>query len=127
MYILTKYGIYQLMARYDGVIRRLLIKRVEILEQIAKFGGRELSGQEDLVHIHSVMKPLIEAIYEMHHEFARNDFENPETKEEYEAKAKEWNKRVHSRSEFKEWWDSLIQHQAASGVYDRVILRPTRD
>lgn len=113
--------------RYSAFIRRHMIKRLIVLEKIARFGGREIEHYTDLESLYKVMKPIVYFIYEAYDNFSRNDFVNEEDQEYYLEEARKWNDRVHSGEAFTEWWNNLNRHQKDTGVYDRVIMRPSRE
>jgi len=124
---MNKEGILQMAGRYSAFIRRHMIKRLMVLEQIARFGGREIESYKDLESLYKVMKPIVYFIYEAYDNFSRNDFANEEVKEYYEEERRKWSKRVHSEEAFTEWWNDLNRHQKDTGIYDRVILRPSKE
>lgn len=127
MYILTKNGILQLLGRYSAFVRGSIIKRLEVLDEIARFGGREIESYKDLESLYKVMKPIVYFIYEAYDNFSRNDFVDEEVKEYYEEERRKWSKRVHSEEAFTEWWNNLNKHQKDTGIYDRVIMRPSKE
>lgn len=124
---LNKEGILQMAGRYSAFVRRHMIKRLMVLEQIASFGGREIESYKDLESLYKVMKPIVYFIYEAYDNFSRNDFVDEEVKEYYEEERRKWSKRVHSEEAFTEWWNNLNRHQKDTGIYDRVILRPSKE
>lgn len=124
---MNKEGILQMAGRYSAFVRRHMVKRLIVLEQIARLGGREIESYKDLESLYKVMKPIIYFIYENYEKFSTNDFANEEDREYYEEEARKWNDRVHSEEAFNSWWESLIQHQKDTGVHDRVIMRPSRE
>ena len=124
---MNKEGILQMAGRYSAFIRRHMIKRLMVLEQIARFGGREIESYKDLENLYKVMKPIVYFIYEVYDKFSRNDFVDEEVKEYYEEERRKWSKRVNSEEAFTEWWNNLNRHQKDTGVYDRVIMRPSRE
>lgn len=124
---LNKEGILQMAGRYSAFVRRHMIKRLMVLEQIARFGGREIESYKDLESLYKVMKPIVYFIYEAYDNFSRNDFVDEEVKEYYEEERRKWSKRVHSEEAFTEWWNDLNRHQKDTGVYDRVIMRPSKE
>lgn len=63
MYRLTVPGVYQIMARYSAHIRRLIIIKLELLTEIAKFGQRDLSEERNLDSLHEIMRPFIHSFY----------------------------------------------------------------
>lgn len=124
---MNKEGILQMAGRYSAFIRRHMIKRLMVLEQIARFGGREIESYKDLESLYKVMKPIVYFIYEAYDNFSRNDFVDEEVKEYYEEERRKWSKRVHSEEAFTEWWNNLQRHQKDTGIYDRVIMRPSKE
>ena len=124
---MNKEGILQMAGRYSAFIRRHMIKRLMVLEQIARFGGREIESYKDLESLYKVMKPMVYFIYEVYDKFSRNDFIDEEVKEYYEEERRKWSKRVHSEEAFTEWWNNLNRHQKDTGIYDRVIMRPSKE
>ena len=124
---MNKEGILQMAGRYSAFIRRHMIKRLIVLEKIARFGGREIESYKDLENLYKVMKPIVYFIYESYDNFSRNDFVNEEDQDYYLEEARKWNDRVHSEEAFNEWWDNLNRHQKDTGVYDRVIMKPSRE
>lgn len=124
---MNKEGILQMAGRYSAFIRRHMIKRLMVLEQIARFGGREIESYKDLESLYKVMKPIVYFIYEVYDKFSRNDFVDEEVKEYYEEERRKWSNRVHSEEAFTEWWNDLNRHQKDTGIYDRVIMRPSRE
>ena len=124
---MNKEGILQMAGRYSAFIRRHMIKRLMVLEQIARFGGRKIESYKDLESLYKVMKPIVYFIYETYDKFSRNDFVDEEVKEYYEEERRKWSNRVHSEEAFTEWWNNLNRHQKDTGIYDRVIMRPSRE
>lgn len=124
---MNKEGILQMAGRYSAFIRRHMIKRLMVLEQIARFGGREIESYKDLESLYKVMKPIVYFIYEAYDNFSRNDFADEEVKEYYEEERRKWSNRVHSEEAFTEWWNNLNRHQKDTGIYDRVIMRPSKE
>lgn len=124
---MNKEGILQMAGRYSAFIRRHMIKRLMVLEQIARFGGREIESYKDLESLYKVMKPIVYFIYEAYDNFSRNDFVDEEVKEYYEEERRKWSNRVHSEEAFTEWWNNLQRHQKDTGIYDRVIMRPSKE
>lgn len=124
---MNKEGILQMAGRYSAFIRRHMIKRLMVLEQIARFGGREIESYNDLESLYKVMKPIVYFIYEVYDKFSRNDFVDEEVKEYYEEERRKWSNRVHSEEAFTEWWNNLNRHQKDTGIYDRVIMRPSKE
>lgn len=127
IYKMRKEGVQQILSRYSAPIRRLIIKRLSILENIAKFGGREIS-YDDLNSKHSVLKPLLYHFSEVVNtatEIAKQPI--PEDIEYLEDLSKRMKKIVHDEDMFEEWWESLIQHQNDTGITDRVINRPNKE
>lgn len=123
MYILTVPGIYQIMARYDAVIRRLIIIKLELLTEIAKFGQRDLSEERNLDSLHEIMRPFIHFISEVYFKFSNNKALYDEDREYYKEEYKEWHKRVNNEEDFLEWWESLKRHQDDTGITERVLNR----
>lgn len=123
MYILTVPGIYQIMARYDAVIRRLIIIKLELLSEIAKFGQRDLSEERNLDSLHEIMRPFIQFISEVYFNFSNNKSLYDEDREYYKEEYKEWHKRVNNEEDFLEWWESLKRHQDDTGITERVLNR----
>lgn len=123
MYILTVPGIYQIMARYDAVIRRLIIIKLELLSEIAKFGQRDLSEERNLDSLHEIMRPFIQFISEVYFNFSNNKSLYDEDREHYEEEYREWSKRVNNEEDFLEWWESLKRHQDDTGITERVLNR----
>jgi hypothetical protein len=124
---MNKEGILQMAGRYSAFVRRHMIKRLMVLEKIARFGGREIESYKDLESLYKVMKPIVYFIYEAYDNFSRNDFVDEEVKEYYEEERRKWSKRVHSEEAFTEWWNNLNRHQKDTGIYDRVIMRPSKE
>ena len=123
MYILTVPGIYQIMARYDAVIRRLIIIKLELLSEIAKFGQKDISEERNLDSLHEIMRPFIQFISEVYLNFSNNKSLYEEDKEYYKEEYKEWHKRVNKEEDFLEWWESLKRHQDDTGITERVLNR----
>ena len=80
---MNKEGILQMAGRYSAFIRRHMIKRLIVLEKIARFGGREIEHYTDLENLYKVMKPIVYFIYEAYDNFSRNDFVNEEDQQYY--------------------------------------------
>lgn len=123
MYILTVPGIYQIMARYDAVIRRLIIIKLELLSEIAKFGQKDISEERNLDSLHEIMRPFIHFISEVYFKFSNNKALYDEDREYYKEEYKEWHKRVNNEEDFLEWWESLKRHQDDTGITERVLNR----
>ena len=123
MYILTVPGIYQIMARYDAVIRRLIIIKLELLTEIAKFGQKDLSEERNLDSLHEIMRPFIHFISEVYFKFSNNKALYDEDREYYKEEYKEWHKRVNNEEDFLEWWESLKRHQDDTGITEGVLNR----
>lgn len=123
MYVLTVPGIYQIMARYDAVIRRLIIIKLELLSEIAKFGQKDLSEERNLDSLHEIMRPFIQFISEVYFKFSNNKALYDEDREYYKEEYKEWHKRVNNEEDFLEWWESLKRHQDDTGITERVLNR----
>ena len=123
MYRLTIPGIYQIMARYSAHIRRLIIIKLELLTEIAKFGQRDLSEERNLDSLHEIMRPFIQFISEVYLNFSNNKSLYEEDKEYYKEEYKEWHKRVNNEEDFLEWWESLKRHQDDTGITERVLNR----
>lgn len=123
MYVLTVPGIYQIMARYDAVIRRLITIKLELLTEIAKFGQKDLSEERNLDSLHEIMRPFIHFISEVYFKFSNNKALYDEDREYYKEEYKEWHKRVNNEEDFLEWWESLKRHQDDTGITERVLNR----
>lgn len=123
MYRLTVPGVYQIMARYSAHIRRLIIIKLELLTEIAKFGQRDLSEERNLDSLHEIMRPFIHFISEVYFKFSNNKSLYDEDREHYEEEYREWSKRVNNEEDFLEWWESLKRHQDDTGITERVLNR----
>lgn len=123
MYRLTVPGVYQIMARYSAHIRRLIIIKLELLTEIAKFGQRDLSEERNLDSLHEIMRPFIHFISEVYFKFSNNKALYDEDREYYKEEYKEWHKRVNNEEDFLEWWESLKRHQDDTGITERVLNR----
>lgn len=123
MYRLTVSGIYQIMARYSAHIRRLIVLKLELLSEIAKFGQRDLSEERNLDSLHEIMRPFIQFISEVYFNFSNNKSLYDEDREHYEEEYREWSKRVNNEEDFLEWWESLKRHQDDTGITERVLNR----
>lgn len=123
MYRLTVPGVYQIMARYSAHIRRLIIIKLELLTEIAKFGQRDLSEERNLDSLHEIMRPFIHFISEVYFKFSNNKSLYDEDREYYKEEYKEWHKRVNNEEDFLEWWESLKRHQDDTGITERVLNR----
>ena len=123
MYRLTVPGVYQIMARYSAHIRRLIIIKLELLTEIAKFGQRDLSEERNLDSLHEIMRPFIQFISEVYFNFSNNKSLYDEDREYYKEEYKEWHKRVNNEEDFLEWWESLKRHQDDTGITERVLNR----
>lgn len=123
MYRLTVSGIYQIMARYSAHIRRLIVLKLELLSEIAKFGQRDLSEERNLDSLHEIMRPFIHFISEVYFKFSNNKSLYEEDREYYKEEYKEWHKRVNNEEDFLEWWESLKRHQDDTGITERVLNR----
>ena len=123
MYRLTVPGIYQIMARYSAHIRRLIIIKLELLTEIAKFGQRDLSEERNLDSLHEIMRPFIHFISEVYFKFSNNKALYDEDREYYKEEYKEWHNRVNNEEDFLEWWESLKRHQDDTGITERVLNR----
>ena len=123
MYRLTVPGIYQIMARYSAHIRRLIIIKLELLTEIAKFGQKDLSEERNLDSLHEIMRPFIQFISEVYFKFSNNKALYDEDREYYKEEYKEWHKRVNNEEDFLEWWESLKRHQDDTGITERVLNR----
>ena len=124
---MNSHGVRQIMMRYSAAIRFLVNEKLMILEEIAKFGGREIS-YDDLNSKHSVIKPLLYHFSEVvntANEIAKQPI--PEDMEYLEDLSKRMKKIVHDEDMFEEWWASLIQHQNDTGITDRIINRPNKE
>lgn len=127
LYSLNSQGVRQIMMRYSAFIRFEVNKKLLVLENIAKFGGREIS-YDDLNSKHSVLKPLLYHFSEVVNtakEIAKQPI--PEDMEYLEDLSKRLKKIVHDEDKFEEWWNSLIQHQNDTGITDRIINRPNKE
>ena len=123
MYRLTVPGVYQIMARYSAHIRRLIIIKLELLTEIAKFGQKDLSEERNLDSLHEIMRPFIQFISEVYFKFSNNKALYDEDREYYKEEYKEWHKRVNKEEDFLEWWESLKRHQDDTGITKRVLNR----
>ena len=123
MYRLTVPGIYQIMARYSAHIRRLIIIKLELLAEIAKFGQRDLSEERNIDSLHEIMRPFIQFISEVYFNFSNNKSLYDEEREHYKEEYREWSKRVNNEEDFLEWWESLKRHQDDTGITERVLNR----
>lgn len=127
LYSLNSQGVRQIMMRYSAFIRFEVNKKLLVLENIAKFGGREIS-YDDLNSKHSVLKPLLYHFSEVVNtakEIAKQPI--PEDMEYLEDLSKRLKKIVHDEDKFEEWWNSLIQHQNDTGITDRIINIPNKE
>ena len=121
LYIINRSGIYQILARYSAVVRRLIIARIEVLDAMLSIRDKADRDPEKISNLHYVMGPLLYYIYDIYSVLKTDPTITDDMKDHFIEEEKRWSAIYRDEDKFSEWWEQLRKHYRDTGVEERYL------
>lgn len=119
MYVLSKSGIYQILARYSTEVRRVVIARLDLLDALVQIRDQSDRDPEYMMNLHYTIGPLLYYIYDIYSNLKTDPEITDEMRDYFIEEEKRWSKIYRDEDAFAEWWDTLKKHYRDTGVENR--------